>query len=233
MTDFVLPPPRRPSVAIAGSHARFPVRRVFCVGRNYAAHAREMGKDPAREPPFFFMKPPDALVDAGEHDDAVIPYPPLTSELHHEVELAVALHQGGRDVDLQGALDLVYGYAVALDLTRRDLQKQAKQMGRPWDWGKGFDASAPIGPLVAATAAGALTQGRIWLTVDDEIRQDANLSELIWSIPEILTEISRSVALAPGDVILTGTPAGVGPLSVGQIVRGPRRGPAECAVPSW
>jgi fumarylpyruvate hydrolase len=203
------------SVAIAGSDARFPVHRVYCVGRNYAAHVREMGTDPEREPPCFFMKPADAVVENG----ATVPYASRTSNLHHEVELVVAIGVGGRDIERSRALDHVFGYAVGNDLTRRDLQAAAKQAGLPWDVSKGFDRSAPIAAIRPA-AAGHLAHGRIWLEVNGERRQDANLSEMIWSVPEIVAELSTLYELQPGDLIFTGTPAGVGPLRRGDRVVG-------------
>ncbi|WP_298236192.1 fumarylacetoacetate hydrolase family protein [uncultured Azohydromonas sp.] len=216
MTDFVFPPPATPSLAVAGSTARFPVRRVFCVGRNYAAHAREMGNDPTREPPFFFMKPADAVVPA----EGVVPYPTLTSNLHHEVELVVALAQGGSRIAPEQALGLVWGYGVGVDLTRRDLQDTAKQMSRPWDWAKGFDASAPCSALQPVSAVGHPEAGRIWLQVNGELRQQGDLTELIWPVPDIISHVSQAVALQPGDLIFTGTPAGVGALQPGDHVRG-------------
>lgn len=211
--SFVLPAPPTPSVAIAGSAARFPVRRIFCIGRNYAAHAREMGSDPDREPPFFFAKPADAVVDAG----VTVAYPPLTSELHHEVELVVAIGTGGSDITEADALAHVWGYGVGNDLTRRDLQKQAKAKGRPWAEAKGFDQSAVIGPLHPVSEVGHPTTGAIRCWVGDELRQDGDLNELIWSVPEIIAVLSRSMRLEPGDLILTGTPAGVGPLRPGDV----------------
>ncbi len=216
MTDYVFPPSPVPSLAVAGSGARFPIRRVFCVGRNYAAHAREMGNDPTREPPFFFMKPADAVVPA----EGVVPYPTLTSNLHHEVELVVALSQGGSRIAPEQALALVWGYGVGVDLTRRDLQDTAKQMSRPWDWSKGFDASAPCGALQPVSAVGHPEAGRIWLQVNGELRQQGDLTELIWPVPDIISHISQAVALQPGDLIFTGTPAGVGALQPGDRVRG-------------
>ena len=216
MTDFVIPPPMTPSLAVAGSSARFPIRRVFCVGRNYAAHAREMGNDPTREPPFFFSKPADAVVPAS----GVVPYPGLTDNLHHEVEMVVAIGRGGVDVEAADALDLVWGYGVGLDLTRRDLQDVAKKMSRPWDWAKGFDASAPCSALQPVSAVGHPEAGRIWLQVNGELRQQGDLTELIWPVPDILSHISQAVALQPGDLIFTGTPAGVGALQPGDRVQG-------------
>ena len=207
------PAPEPVSVQVRGDEGRFFVRRIICVGRNYADHAREMGADPDKEPPFFFFKPTDALVGSG----AEIRYPPLTENLHHEVELVVAIGEGGRDVAVEDANDHIFGYAVGLDLTRRDLQLKARDMGRPWDWGKGFDHSAPCSPIVPTDAIGHPVTGRIWVSVNGVVRQDADLSDLIWSVPEIVSIVSTAMALRPGDLIYTGTPAGVGPL-----VRGDR-----------
>jgi fumarylpyruvate hydrolase len=190
MTDYAFPPQPVPTVAIAGTGRRFPVRRIFCVGRNYAAHAREMGKDPDREPPFFFTKPADAVVDARAEVSAAIPFPRLTGNLHHEIELTVAIGRDGADIPVERALDHVFGYASSIDLTRRDLQTEAKDMGRPREWGKAFDQSAPI------------------------------VAELIWPVAEIISIVSRSMVLMPGDLVMTGTPAGVGPIVPGQTVRG-------------
>ncbi len=208
---YVVSAPTQPSVAVAGSEARFPVRRIFCVGRNYAAHAREMGRDPDREPPFFFTKPADAVVGDGE----TVAYPPETANFHYEAELVVAIGEGGRDIDEARALDHVWGYAVGNDLTRRDLQLQAREQGRPWDWGKAFDRSAVVGPLRPVSEVGHPATGRIRLSVNGETKQDADLSELIWSVPEIIAILSRSMELKPGDLVMTGTPAGVGPLKPG------------------
>ncbi|MCD2172378.1 fumarylacetoacetate hydrolase family protein [Rhizobium sp. C4] len=208
---LVLPAPATPTVAVHGTDARFPVRRIFCVGRNYAAHAREMGKDPDREPPFFFSKPADAVVDSGE----TIPYPPQTENLHYEAELVVAIGVGGSNITEADALGHVWGYAVGNDLTRRDLQQLAKDLGRPWDFGKAFDRSAVIGPVHTVAEVGHPEKGSIRLTVNGVVKQDADLVELIWSIPEVISYLSHSIALAPGDLIMTGTPAGVGPLVPG------------------
>lgn len=213
MTEYVLPPAPVPSVAVDGAQARFPVRRVFCVGRNYAAHAREMGKDPDREPPFFFTKPADAVFD----DGAVIPFPSETQDLHHEGELVVALGSGGRNIAEGDALSHVWGYAAGNDLTRRDLQAEAKRMGRPWDLAKGFDDSALCGPLRPAAEIGHPERGAIRLSVNGEARQDGDLSELIWSVPEVIAYLSRFVELTAGDLIYTGTPAGVGALQPGDV----------------
>ncbi|ETA50859.1 fumarylacetoacetate hydrolase family protein [Ponticoccus alexandrii] len=211
--SFVFEPAPVASVAVAGSEDRLPVRRIFCVGRNYAAHAREMGKDPDREPPFFFTKPADAVVDHG----ATLAYPPLTEDLHYEAELVVVIGTGGRDIAEAQALDHVWGYAAGNDLTRRDLQAEAKQMGRPWDFAKGFDRSAVIGPVHPVSAVGHLTEGAIRLSVNGSRKQDGDLKEMIWSVPEVVAFLSRSVEIRPGDLIMTGTPAGVGALVPGDV----------------
>ncbi|GAB3630552.1 fumarylacetoacetate hydrolase [Pandoraea terrae] len=225
MSQYVFEPAPQASVAIAGSDARFPVRRVFCVGRNYAAHAREMGSNPDREPPFFFMKPADAVVAAA----GTLPYPPLTSDLHHEIELVVAIGQGGAGIDSGDALKHVWGYGVGVDLTRRDLQQEAKDTRRPWDWGKAFDASAPCGPLRPALQIGHPASGRIWLDVNGAPRQHGDLDELIWPVADLIVEISRSVRLEAGDLIFTGTPAGVGALQPGDKIAGGVVGVGEIA----
>jgi fumarylpyruvate hydrolase len=213
---YVIPAPAQTSVEVAGSSERFPVHRIYCVGRNYAAHAREMGMDPEREPPFFFSKPADAIVPNG----APVPYPPRTGNLHHEIELVVAIGTGGRDIPLADALAHVFGYAVGNDLTRRDLQFAAREKGQPWDISKGFDRSAPVSAIRRAAEVGHLERGRIWIEVNGERRQQADLSEMIWSVPEIVAELSTLFDLAPGDLIFTGTPAGVGPLQRGDSLVG-------------
>ena len=210
MTDFVIAPPAGTALPVAGGQARFPVRRVYCIGRNYAAHAVEMGHDPDREPPFFFQKNPDNLDPSGE-----FPYPARTGDVHHEVELAVALGAGGRDIPLAEAMDRVWGYAVALDMTRRDVQDEAKRLKRPWDTSKAFERSAPIGPLVPKTALGDPSRGAISLAVNGEIRQSGDLDQMIWKVPEMIACLSTWFTLAAGDVILTGTPAGVGAVARG------------------
>lgn len=226
MVNFVIAPPEPASVAVSSSSERFAVRRIFCVGRNYAAHAREMGKDPDREPPFFFGKPADCVVDSG----ATIPYPPLTSDLHHEIELVVAIGRGGSNIATENALDHVWGYGVGIDLTRRDLQDAAKKLGRPWDWGKGFDQSAPCGPLVRVSEIGHPAKGRVWLAVNGETRQQGDLSELIWSIPEVIAICSESLELKAGDLIYTGTPAGVGAVKPGDRISGGVAGVGEIEI---
>ena len=208
---FVFDPMPTPSLPVAGEEARFPVRRIFCVGRNYAAHAREMGKDPDRDPPFFFTKPADAIVE----DKATIPYPPETENFHYEAELVVAIGTGGVNIAQGDALAHVYGYAVGNDLTRRDLQLDAREKGRPWDWGKAFDRSAPIAAIRKAADVGHLSKGSIKLSVNGEVKQDADLSELIWDVPEVISIISHAIELKAGDLIMTGTPAGVGALAPG------------------
>ena len=213
MTDYVIPAPVRTAVPVA-SGGLFPVRRVFCVGRNYAAHAREMGHDPEREAPFFFMKPADSLVTSG----ADMPYPPMTAELHHELELVVALGAGGANVAEGDAPGLVWGCAAGLDMTRRDLQAEAKAAGRPWDMGKGFDHAAPIGDLVRM--AEVPTRAALELRVNGAVRQRGDLSQLIWSVPETIAALSRLVRLAPGDLIFTGTPEGVAAVARGDVLEG-------------
>lgn len=213
--ETVIPLPAVPVVPIRDSAAVFPVRRIYCVGRNYADHVREMGGDPGRQPPFFFGKPRDAAVPGGGD----IPYPPCTSNLHHEVELVVALGRGGRDIPAGEALGHVYGYAVGIDLTRRDLQARAKELGQPWETAKGFDQSAPVGPITPAAACGHPVAGAIWLSVNGVERQRGDLAEMIWQVPEVIAHLSTFMALAPGDLIYTGTPSGVGALVAGDRVR--------------
>lgn len=205
---YVLLPPAVVSLPVAGESSRFPVNRIFCVGHNYADHAREMGHDPNREPPFFFMKPANTIVT----DGADFPYPDLSNDVHHEVELVVALKTGGKNISVNTALDHVYGYAVGLDMTRRDLQSEAKKMGRPWDTGKAFDASAPCSALVPANVLGHPSKGKVLLAVNGETRQAGDLADLIWNVPETIAYLSTLFVLAPGDLIFTGTPAGVGPV---------------------
>ena len=211
--DFVFPPHPVASLPIVASAQRFPVRRIFCVGRNYADHAREMGaleQAEGREPPFFFSKPGDALV--GGLGRGEVAYPPQTANLHHEIELVVALGAGGANVAVDAAKSLIFGYAVGLDLTRRDLQARAKEKGHPWDMGKGFDQSAVAGAITPVGECGHPENGRIWLTVNGETRQDGDLSAMMWKVPEIIANLSTLVRLEAGDLIYTGTPAGVGPL---------------------
>jgi fumarylpyruvate hydrolase len=208
---YVVTPGVQASVEVRGTSERFPVRRIYCVGRNYADHAREMGGDPDREPPFFFMKPADAIVQSG----ATIPYPSRTANFHHELELVVAIGKGGQKIPLERALDHVYGYAVGNDLTRRDLQTAMRNVGRPWDVAKGFDHSAAIGAIRPVDAGGHALKGRMYLQVNGEMRQDSDVSQMIWSVPEIIAELSTYFELQAGDLIYTGTPAGVGALKAG------------------
>jgi fumarylpyruvate hydrolase len=226
MPAWIFEPSERPSVAIAGRGERMPVRRVLCVGRNYAAHARESGADPDREPPFFFFKPTDALVD----DGAIVPYPPLTPNLHFEVELVVAIARGGANIAPGDARRHVLGYAIGVDLTRRDLQSAAIKAGHPWDWGKSFDHSAPCGPIHLVDRAGHPERGRIWLAVNGAIKQEANLAELIWPVPDIIAQASQAMRLEEGDLIYTGTPAGVGAVVPGDRLTAGIDGLGEIAI---
>ena len=212
---YVFPPAAPVGIPVAGSDAIFPVRRVYCVGRNYADHAAEMGAD-TREPPFFFSKPADALVPGGGN----VPYPPATGNLQHEVELVIALSRGGANIRPEDALAGVFGYAVGLDLTRRDLQLRAKDKGHPWDMGKGFDHSAPIADLQPATAIGHPRRGAIWLQVNGADRQRSNVSQLIWNIAETIEHLSQAWELRPGDLIFTGTPEGVNAVARGDVLEG-------------
>lgn len=214
MTGFTFPPAPQPSVPVKGSDLRFPVRRIFCVGRNYAEHAREMGNDPDREPPFFFTKPADTVVG----DGVAIPFPALTQNLHHEAELVVAIGTGGADIPAASASDHIFGYAAGNDLTRRDLQAEAKAARRPWDWGKAFDNSAPCGPIVQISETGILTSARIRAIVNNDLRQDSDIDQMIWPVPDIIAILSNAVRIEPGDLIYTGTPAGVGSIQPGDTV---------------
>ncbi|MDG1168559.1 MAG: fumarylacetoacetate hydrolase family protein [Sulfitobacter sp.] len=223
---YVFDAPKQASLAVQGTEDRFPIRRIFCVGRNYEAHAREMGKDPTREAPFFFTKPADAALDT----PCTIAYPKLTQNLHHEIELVIAIGKGGSEIAQEDVMDHVWGAAVGLDMTRRDLQGEAKDMGRPWDWGKAFDQSAPIGPIKPIADVPSVETGRIWLAVNGEIRQDADLADLIWSVREHVSILSHSMALQPGDIIMTGTPAGVGAVVPGDVMTGGVEGIGELEV---
>lgn len=223
MSSWIVAPGPTTSIAVTGQAARFAVHRVYCVGQNYAAHSREMGADPAREPPFFFSKPADSMVESG----GTVTYPPRTSDFHHEVELVVALGAGGANVSVSAAQQLVFGYAVGNDLTRRDLQAAAKQAGRPWDTAKGFDQAGVVSAIRAHAAGGHPQQGRIWLKVNGTLRQDGNLSDMIWKIPEIIAELSTYFCLRPGDLIFTGTPAGVGAIERGDRIEAAIEGVGE------
>ena len=210
MTKFVIDPAPQVCLPIRGSNESFPVRRIYCIGRNYADHAIEMGHDPNKEPPFFFQKNAQNVDTSG-----TFPYPPQTSDVHHEMELVVALKSGGADISLENALEHVYGYGLGLDMTRRDLQGEAKKLGRPWEVGKSFEKSAPMSELVPASETGHLDQGRICLKVNGEIKQDGDLNQMIWKVPEMIAYLSRFYDIAGGDLIMSGTPAGVGPIQRG------------------
>jgi len=209
MANFVIPAPKVASIPVAGT-GEFPVRRIYCIGRNYAAHAVEMGHDPNRESPFFFQKNPSNVDSSGE-----FPYPDKTSDVHHEVELVVALKSGGTNIPLDRALDHVWGYGIGLDMTRRDLQGEAKKLGRPWEIGKAFERSCPVGPLHPASATGHLSEGRIELKVNGEVRQEGDMNQMIWKVPEMISYLSDYFELAAGDIIMSGTPSGVGPVVKG------------------
>ncbi|PSK86403.1 fumarylpyruvate hydrolase [Limimaricola soesokkakensis] len=224
MNDFVIPAPPVPTIPTTDG-GLYPVRRVYCIGRNFAAHAVEMGHDPDREPPFFFQKNPDNLDASG-----TFPYPPHSQDVHHEVELLVALKSGGSDIPVRHALDHVWGYGVALDMTRRDLQGEAKKAGRPWEIGKAFERSGPVGPLMPVAQAGHPDQGRIELRVNDDLAQEGDLNQMIWKVPEMISYLSKYFELAAGDVIMAGTPAGVGPVRRGDRMRASIEGLGDLAV---
>ena len=215
-----------PALPVAESNQTFPVGRIYCVGRNYAEHAREMGHDPEREPPFFFMKPADAIVQNG----ATLPYPQATKDLHHEIEMVVAIGRDGADIPVAKALDHVFGYGVGLDMTRRDLQGEAKKMGRPWEMGKAFDNSAPFTALKTAAMVGHPAKGAIWLKVNGAVKQKGDLSEMIWNVPEVISYLSRLITLRAGDLIMSGTPAGVGPVKAGDKLEGHVDGVGDLTV---
>ena len=214
------------TLPVAESNSLFPVGRIYCVGRNYAEHAREMGHDPDREPPFFFMKPPDAIVANG----TTIPYPQMTQDLHHEIEMVVAIGKGGAGIPVEKALEHVFGYGVGLDMTRRDLQGEAKKMGRPWEMGKAFDNSAPCTPLKTVAMVGHPDKGAIWLKVNGAVKQKGDLAEMIWNVPETIAYLSNLITLRPGDLIMSGTPAGVGPVKPGDKLEGHVDGVGELTV---
>lgn len=226
MTSYVIPSPPQASVAVAGTDARFPIRRVLCVGRNYAAHAREMGND-EKDPPFFFAKPADAVIDSG----LTIPFPSVTEDLHFEMELVVAIKTGGADINVGSALDHVFGYGCGIDLTRRDIQAIAKAARRPWEMGKAFDRSAPMSEIHSVEDLGHhLGDARIWLERDGEIQQEGKLGEQIWQVQDMIAHLSALIELAPGDLIMTGTPAGVGPVKRGETLVGGIDGLTEVSV---
>ncbi len=218
--SFVFTPPSIVGLPIAGTDQQFPVRRVYCVGRNYAAHAREMGFDPDREAPFFFCKPNDdaSVVPVAEGQTGAIPYPPLTSNYHYEAELVVAIGKAGRDIPVEQAARHIHGYAVGLDMTRRDLQMKMREQGRPWEIGKAFDFSAPIAPLRTLADVGEIDAGAIVLEVDGQVRQKSDITHLIWSVNEVIANLSTLFTLQPGDLIFTGTPEGVGAVKAGQTI---------------
>ncbi len=227
---FAIPPQPQAAVPVAGTDTQFPVRRVYCVGRNYAAHAREMGSDPTREAPFFFCKPADSVAVAPQGQTVTVTYPTLTSDYQHEIEMVVAIGRAGRDIAVADALQHVWGYGVGLDMTRRDLQGQMKKTGRPWEIGKAFDQSAPMGPLHPASRIGHPTRGAIWLQVDGADRQRSDIDQLIWSVPEMIANLSTLFELHPGDLIFTGTPEGVSKVERGQTMVGGVEGLGEIRV---
>jgi len=224
--SYIFPPPNQAALPVRGSQDLFPVHRVYCVGRNYAAHAIEMGHDPSKEAPFFFQKNPDNILLDGED----FPYPGMSSDVHHEIEMVVALKSGGDNIRAEKALDCIFGYGVALDMTRRDLQAEMKKQGRPWEIGKAFEKSAPCSELVSANDIGHPVEGEVWLKINDEIRQQGDLNQLIWKIPEMIAYLSALFTLQPGDLILTGTPAGVGPVQRGDRLHGHVAGVGELKV---
>lgn len=224
--SYVIPAPEQPCLPVTASDQMFPVHRIYCVGRNYADHAREMGHNPDQEAPFFFLKPADVLV--GPNED--FPYPGLSKDVHHEVELVVALATGGSDIPEASALEHIYGYAVGIDMTRRDLQNEAKKLGRPWDSGKAFDFSAPCSAIKPVSLTGHPDSGRIQLKIDTEIRQESDLDHMIWKVPQIIARLSALFMLQPGDLIFTGTPAGVGPVNPGEHIQAEIAGVSELAL---
>ena len=224
--SYVIDFPGVITLPVVESNKTFPVGRIYCVGRNYAEHAREMGHDPDREPPFFFMKPADAIVANG----ATIPYPQATKDLHHEIEMIVAIGKGGSNIPVEQALDHVFGYGVGLDMTRRDLQGEAKKMGRPWEMGKAFDNSAPCTALKTVAMVGHPAKGAIWLKVNGQVKQKGDLADLIWNVPETISYLSHLITLRPGDIIMSGTPAGVGPVKAGDKLEGHVEGVGELTV---
>ena len=223
---YVVAPEAIPALAVVGTADLFPVNRIFCVGRNYADHAREMGHDPDREPPFFFLKPGQALLPQGRD----FPYPSASQNVHYEIELVAAIGKGGADISVNDALNHIYGYAVGLDMTRRDLQLQAQKMARPWDAGKGFDLSAPCSPVAPSSRIGHPHKGALWLELNGKRVQSSDLSALIWKVPEIIAQLSTLFRLTPGDLVFTGTPAGVGPVKRGDVLHGAIEGVGELTV---
>jgi fumarylpyruvate hydrolase len=224
--SYLFAPAAVPVLPVRGTDKLFPVHRIYCVGRNYAEHAKEMGHDPNREPPFFFQKNPDSLIPGGGD----FPYPAKSADVHHEFEMVVALLHGGTDIPADRALDCVYGYAVGFDMTRRDLQAEAKKLGRPWEVGKAFESAAPCSEIVPAAAIGHPAKGAVWLKVNGELRQQGDLTQLIWGVPEMISYLSGLFALKPGDLIFSGTPAGVGPVKRGDLLQGGVDGIGEITV---
>jgi len=213
--DLVIAQPPSVTVPVRGTTARFPVHRIYCVGRNYAAHAIEMGHDPDKEPPFFFQKNPDNVLVGSD-----FPYPPRSNSVHHEIEMIVALSKGGKDIPSDKALDCIFGYAVGIDMTRRDLQEQCKKLQRPWEIGKAFEHSAPMGEIVPASEIGHPDTGAVWLKINGAMRQEGDLNQMIWKVPEMISYLSGLFELAPGDLIMSGTPSGVGPVERGDEIEG-------------
>ncbi|MCP4183314.1 MAG: fumarylacetoacetate hydrolase family protein [Hyphomicrobiales bacterium] len=224
--NYLFPPPSVPTLPVKGTDMLYPVHRIYCVGRNYAAHAREMGHDPDREPPFFFQKNPDTIVLSG----GTFPYPDKSENVHYEMELVVALGKGGKDISVVSALEHVFGYAAGLDMTRRDLQGAAKKMGRPWEVGKAFEYSAPCGEITPASNSGHPSSGRLWIEVNGEVRQDSNIDQMIWNVPETISYLSGVFTLREGDLIYTGTPAGVGAINRGDQMNGYVEGIGEISI---
>lgn len=225
MTNYAISPPKQATAKIQGSDDLFPIRRIYCIGRNYADHAIEMGHDPDREPPFFFQKNPDNI-DVSD----TFPYPPKTSDVHHELEMVVALKSGGKNIPLEKAMDHVFGYAVGLDMTRRDLQGEMKKMGRPWEIGKAFENSAPMGAIVPAKNVVNPHEGQVELKVNGDTRQTGDLNQMIWKVPEMISYLSEYYEIAAGDLIMSGTPAGVGPVSKGDVMVGTVEGVGEITI---
>jgi len=223
---YVIEPAPQPSLPVAGSDARFPVGRIYCVGRNYAEHAKEMGHDPNREPPFFFMKAANSIVQ----NNSAIGYPVGTKDVHHEIEMVVAIAKGGKNIPVDKALEHVWGYGVGLDMTRRDIQGEAKKMGRPWEMGKSFDESAPVTALRPASEIGHPSKGAIWLKVNGQVKQQGDIAQQIWSVPEQISYLSGLITLQPGDLIFSGTPAGVGPIVAGDKLEGHVDGVGDLTV---
>ena len=228
--NYVFEPEPQVAVPVVGSDAMYPVRRIYCVGRNYAAHAREMGFDPDREPPFFFCKPDNSVVVVPPGKTVEVAYPSQCSDYQHEIELVVAIGKAGRDIAVERSNEHVFGYAVGLDMTRRDLQLRARDKGRPWELGKAFDQSAPIAPIHPVSKVGHPTKGAVWVQVDGADRQRSDIAKLIWSVPEVIANLSTFFELQPGDLIYTGTPEGVGKVERGQTMRGGLDGLGELSV---